>query len=82
MLGAALGTILLPSLSKTTPAPTDEYSNLLDWGLRLTLLLAAAGGAGARPARRAADRTLFHHGAFQADDVFQTRRRWSPTASA
>jgi putative peptidoglycan lipid II flippase len=42
MLGAALGTILLPSLAKCHAAERhDEYSRLLDWGLRLTFLLAA-----------------------------------------
>ncbi|KMZ13290.1 putative peptidoglycan lipid II flippase MurJ [Candidatus Burkholderia humilis] len=42
LLGAALGTILLPSLSKAhVDANHDEYSALLDWGLRITFLLAA-----------------------------------------
>src|ERR671935_1845952 len=41
MLGVALGTILLPSLSKYhADADHAEYSRLLDWGLRLTVLLA------------------------------------------
>ncbi|HSC80682.1 MAG TPA: murein biosynthesis integral membrane protein MurJ, partial [Chitinolyticbacter sp.] len=41
VLGVALGTILLPSLSKTYASnDTAEYSRLLDWGLRLALLLA------------------------------------------
>src|SRR5262245_13155572 len=41
MLGVALGTILLPSLSKYhADSNRDEYSKLLDWGLRLTFLLA------------------------------------------
>jgi len=41
MLGAALGTILLPSLSKCNAGnDTAEYSRLLDWGLRLTFMLA------------------------------------------
>jgi putative peptidoglycan lipid II flippase len=36
MLGVALGTILLPSLSKAnSDGDTAEYSSLLDWGLRL-----------------------------------------------
>ena len=42
MLGAALGTILLPSLSRYhASANHEDNSKLLDWGLRLTLLLAA-----------------------------------------
>src|ERR1051326_9163224 len=42
MLGVALGTILLPSLSKYYASSSrEDYSKLLDWGLRITLLLAA-----------------------------------------
>src|SRR5690606_24484668 len=41
VLGVALGTILLPSLSKShASADAQSYSRLLDWGLRLCLLLA------------------------------------------
>src|SRR5476651_2104600 len=41
LLGVALGTILLPSLTKYYSSDaTEQYSRLLDWGLRLTLLLA------------------------------------------
>ena len=74
LLGAALGTILLPSLSKShTTGQTEQFSALLDWGLRLTLLLtlpaALALGMLAVPLLA----TLFQHGAFTADDVFQTR---------
>ena len=37
----ALGTVLLPSLAKHhSDADHDEYSSLLDWGLRLAFLLA------------------------------------------
>ena len=40
LLGAALGTILLPSLAKShSSGNTQEFSALLDWGLRLTFLL-------------------------------------------
>src|ERR1700693_2847420 len=41
LLGVALGTILLPNLSKANiEGDTAEYSSLLDWGMRLTFLLA------------------------------------------
>ncbi len=74
LLGAALGTILLPSLSKlhadSNPA---EYSRLLDWGLRLTFMLtlpaALALGMIAVPLLA----TFFQHGAFSAHDVLMTR---------
>ena len=40
VLGVALGTILLPTLSKhVANENTAEFSNLLDWGLRLCMLL-------------------------------------------
>src|SRR5258706_1812270 len=46
VLGAALGTILLPSLSKHhAGGASAEYSKLLDWGLRVTLLLAMPAAA-------------------------------------
>ncbi|HRE18333.1 MAG TPA: murein biosynthesis integral membrane protein MurJ [Rhodocyclaceae bacterium] len=75
MLGAALGTILLPSLSKyhASDNPT-EYSRLLDWGLRLTLLLAAPAALALALLATPLITTLFFHGAFTANDVEQTRR--------
>ena len=75
MLGAALGTILLPSLSRYhASANQREYSNLLDWGLRLTLLLAAPAALALAVLAVPLIATLFHHGAFTGDDVFQTRQ--------
>ncbi|MBN8462266.1 MAG: murein biosynthesis integral membrane protein MurJ [Dechloromonas sp.] len=75
MLGAALGTILLPSLSRYhASANHREYSNLLDWGLRLTLLLAAPAALALAVLAVPLIATLFHHGAFTGDDVFQTRQ--------
>ncbi len=75
MLGVALGTILLPSLSKYHAAGNhEEYGKLLDWGLRLTLLLAAPAAAGTGTSLSVPlIATLFHHGAFTAADVFKTR---------
>ena len=74
LLGAALGTILLPSLSRYhANANHDEYSRLLDWGLRLTLLLAAPAALGLAILAVPLIATLFHHGAFSAEDVFRTR---------
>ena len=74
MLGAALGTILLPSLAKYHAGEKfDEYSKLLDWGLRLTLLLAAPAALALAIIAVPLIATLFHHGAFTADDVYKTR---------
>lgn len=74
MLGAALGTILLPSLSRCHASNNHaEYSKLLDWGLRLTLLLAAPAALGLAILAVPLIATLFFHGAFAVDDVFRTR---------
>ena len=74
MLGAALGTILLPSLAKYHASKRlDEYSKLLDWGLRLTLLLAAPAALALAILAVPLIATLFYHGAFTANDVFMTR---------
>ncbi len=74
LLGAALGTILLPSLSKHyADNSTVEYSKLLDWGLRLVCMLtlpaALALGMIAVPLLS----TFFQHGAFNENDVLMTR---------
>ena len=74
MLGVALGTILLPSLAKYHASDERaEYSKLLDWGLRLTLLLAAPAALALALLAVPLIATLFHHGAFTGDDVLRTR---------
>src|SRR5207342_2117488 len=41
LLGVGLGTVLLPSLARHhADSSTAEYAKLLDWGLRLTVMLA------------------------------------------
>lgn len=75
LLGVALGTILLPSLSRfhATQSP-QEYSQLLDWGLRLTLLLALPAAAALALLAVPLTATLFQYGEFSASDVFATRQ--------
>ncbi len=75
MLGVALGTILLPSLAKHyADDKPDDYSKLLDWGLRLTLLLALPAAAALAVLAVPLISTLFHYGAFTAEDVTMTQR--------
>jgi putative peptidoglycan lipid II flippase len=75
LLGVALGTILLPSLSRYhADRSARQYSDLLDWGLRLTLLLAVPSAVALALLSVPLVTTLFHYGAFGADDVFATRR--------
>ncbi len=74
LLGAALGTILLPSLSKLhADAQPQAFSSLLDWGLRLTLLLTLPAALSLALLAVPLISTLFQHGAFTASDVMQTR---------
>ncbi|MCL2524875.1 MAG: murein biosynthesis integral membrane protein MurJ [Betaproteobacteria bacterium] len=74
LLGAALGTILLPSLSRChASGDSAEYARLLDWGLRLTLLLAVPAAVALALLAVPLIATLFYHGAFSAGDVFATR---------
>ena len=73
LLGVALGTVLLPSLSKANyEADTTEYSALLDWGLRLTCLLALPAAVGLLTLPEALTATLFHNGKFDANAVHKT----------
>jgi putative peptidoglycan lipid II flippase len=73
MLGVALGVVLIPALS-SAHAKKDAlaYSRLLDWGLRLVVVLtvpcAVALGVFAKPLVA----TLYHYGAFTANDALQT----------
>jgi putative peptidoglycan lipid II flippase len=70
LLGVALGTILLPGLAKAnTEGDTQEYSSLLDWGLRLTFLLAIPSAIGMATLAEPMISTLFHYGAFDDADV-------------
>ncbi len=74
LLGVALGTILLPSLAKhyADQAP-DEYAKLLDWGLRLTLMLALPAAVALAILAVPLITTLFHYGEFSVNDVMMTR---------
>ena len=74
ILGVALGTILLPSLSKSVAdKDTTEYSKLLDWGLRLTFILAAPAAVALAVLSAPLVVCLFHYGAFNAHDVLMTQ---------
>jgi putative peptidoglycan lipid II flippase len=75
VLGVALGTILLPSLSKYhADANAAEYSRLLDWGLRLTFLLALPAAVALAVLALPLIASLFQYGRFGAEDAFMTQR--------
>jgi len=74
MLGVALGTILLPSLSKYHAAADHaEYSKLLDWGLRLTVLLAVPSAVALAVMALPLVAALFHYGRFSEADAGMTQ---------
>ena len=74
LLGVALGTILLPSLSKLHADENPEaFSSLLDWGLRLTLMLTLPAALGLALLAVPLISTLFNYGAFTPTDVLHTR---------
>jgi putative peptidoglycan lipid II flippase len=73
LLGVALGTILLPSLSKAhADGDAEEYSSLLDWGLRLTFLLALPAAVMLLTISTPLTAVLFHYGKFNMHDVDMT----------
>jgi putative peptidoglycan lipid II flippase len=75
MLGVALGTVLLPSLVRHHQAADPAaYSKLLDWGLRVTLVLAAPAAVALGLLAVPIVATLFWHGdVFTRNDVMMTR---------
>lgn len=73
LLGVALGTILLPSLSKAnSEGDTAEYSSLLDWGLRLTFMLALPCAVALVTLSEPLTATLYHYGKFDAHATHMT----------
>ena len=75
VLGVALGTILLPSLAKAFSSKNSiEYSQLMDWGLRLTFLLAAPAAVALAVLAAPMVIALFHYGKFTAHDVLMTQQ--------
>ena len=74
LLGVALGTVLLPSLSLAHgEGKDDEVSELLDWGMRLSFLLALPSSLALWLLSKPLTATLFHYGKFTATDVLATQ---------
>jgi putative peptidoglycan lipid II flippase len=74
LLGVALGTILLPSLSRHYSSNSfEEYSHLLDWGLRFTVMMTLPAAAALALLATPLITTLFYHGEFSVNDVLMTR---------
>ncbi|MEO6363971.1 MAG: murein biosynthesis integral membrane protein MurJ, partial [Caldimonas sp.] len=70
LLGVAIGSVLIPQLAAAQGRQdAGSYSGLLDWGLRLTLVLALPCTIALLVFPEAMLATLFQRGAFHADDV-------------
>jgi putative peptidoglycan lipid II flippase len=73
LLGVALGVVLTPQLAAARAAQdTDRYSAMLDWGLRLVVLLALPCAVALLTFSKPLVSVLYHYGAFTERDVAQT----------
>ncbi len=73
LLGVALGVVLMPQLAAAKAAhDTQRYSAMLDWGLRLVVLLAVPCAVALLTFATPLVAVLYHYGAFSARDVQMT----------
>ncbi len=73
LLGVALGVVLLPQLTAAqSQNDAERYSGLLDWGLRLVLLLALPCAVALLVFPKALVSVLYHYGAITPKDVDRT----------
>jgi putative peptidoglycan lipid II flippase len=73
MLGVALGVVLMPQLASARAASdAARYSSLLDWGLRIVVLMAVPSALGLLIFAKPLVAVLYHYGAFTDMDVHQT----------
>ncbi|MCG8426176.1 MAG: polysaccharide biosynthesis C-terminal domain-containing protein, partial [Chromatiales bacterium] len=75
VLGVALGTVILPNLSKkhANDAP-ETFSHTIDWGLRWMLLLGLPAAVGLFMLSGPMIATLFQSNVFDAEDVAMAQR--------
>lgn len=73
LLGVALSAVLTPQLAAAQASGEgDRYSRLLDWGLRMVLLLALPCAVALLVFAEPLTAVLYHRGAFSAVDVLNT----------
>ena len=73
MLGVAIGVVLMPQLAAAKAAnDAEKYSAMLDWGLRVVVLLAVPCAVALLTFAQPLVATLYHYGAFTDRDVQQT----------
>ncbi len=73
LLGVALGVVLMPQLAAAKAAnDSEKFSRMIDWGLRLVVLLGMPASIALLTFARPLVAVLFHNGAFTERDVAQT----------
>ena len=73
MLGVALGVVLMPQLAAAkATGDSERYAAMLDWGLRMVLLLTLPCAAALLVFSQPLVSVLYHYGAFTDRDVQQT----------
>jgi putative peptidoglycan lipid II flippase len=73
ILGVAIGVVLMPQLAAArATSDTEKYSAMLDWGLRIVVLLAVPCAVALLTFAQPLVATLYHYGAFTVRDVQQT----------
>jgi len=73
LLGVALGTVLLPSLTKANSERNQaEINRLMDWGLRLVVILSVPAAVGLAVLAVPLTAVLFHYGQFDHQDLIMT----------
>ena len=73
MLGVALGVVLMPQLAAAKAShDTERFSAMIDWGLRLVVLLAVPSAVALVTFAQPLVATIFHNGRYSDTDVLQT----------
>ena len=73
LVAVALGTVLLPNLSRLhTGDDREGFASTLDWGMRMAILFALPAAAALFFLAVPLVATMFHHGEFDADDARMT----------
>lgn len=73
VIGVALGTVILPSLSRSAAQGSPgEFSQTLDWGLRWVMLIGIPATVGLMALSGPVLATLFYHGEFTPHDLEMT----------
>ena len=70
VIGVALGTVILPSLSRSAAERSpQEFSSTLDWGMRWVMLIGVPATVGLMLLSGPVLATLFYHGEFSRHDL-------------